>query len=91
VITDDKIRDAITLMNRERALRRSLAELMKQDPPPMSGRQLLSLKSSISGIPADLAQYEAALELLKTKPGPISQSEKVRVLMTGAPMSAAGR
>jgi len=86
VITDDKIREAITLMNRERALRRGLAELMKQDPPPMSGRQLLSLKSSISGIPADLAQYEAALELLKTKPGPISQSEKVRVLMTGAPM-----
>ena len=86
VITDDKIRDAITLMNRERALRRNLAELMKQDHPPMSGRQLLSLKSSISGIPADLAQYEAALELLKTKPSPTSQSKKVRVLMTGAPM-----
>jgi benzoyl-CoA reductase/2-hydroxyglutaryl-CoA dehydratase subunit BcrC/BadD/HgdB len=86
VITDDKIRDAITLMNRERALRRSLAELMKKDHPPITGRQLLSLKSSISGIPADLAQYEAALELLKTKSGPISQSEKVRVLMTGAPM-----
>ena len=37
-------------MNRERALRRQLAELMKADQPPLTGRQLLQFKSSISGI-----------------------------------------
>jgi benzoyl-CoA reductase/2-hydroxyglutaryl-CoA dehydratase subunit BcrC/BadD/HgdB len=62
-ITEDKIRQAIAIMNRERALRRALAELMKLDEPPLTGRQLLDLKSIISGIPADFAQYEAALKL----------------------------
>lgn len=62
-ITDEKIREAIAVMNRERALRRSLAELMKTDNPPFTGRQLLDFKSTISGIPADLEQYEKAISL----------------------------
>ena len=32
-------------------------------PPPLTGRQLLEFKSIISGIEADLQQYERALEL----------------------------
>ncbi len=62
-ITDDRIRSAIAVMNRERALRRALAELMKVEQPPLTGRQLLGFKSLISGIPADHEQYEAALQL----------------------------
>ncbi len=62
-ITDEKIRQAIQTMNRERALRRQLAELMKADQPPLTGGQLLQFKSNISGIDADLAQYAQALEL----------------------------
>ncbi len=62
VITDEKLRAAITVMNRERSLRRSLAGLMKCDHPPITGRQLLDCKSLISGIPADFAQYEALLD-----------------------------
>jgi benzoyl-CoA reductase/2-hydroxyglutaryl-CoA dehydratase subunit BcrC/BadD/HgdB len=62
-ITDEKIRQAIKTMNRERALRRQLAELMKSEHPPLTGRQLLQLKSSISGLCADFAQYERALAL----------------------------
>jgi benzoyl-CoA reductase/2-hydroxyglutaryl-CoA dehydratase subunit BcrC/BadD/HgdB len=58
-ITDRKMREAIRLMNRERRLRRRLAELMKADRPVLTGRQLITLKSSISGIEADLEQYEA--------------------------------
>ena len=53
-ITDGQLRQAIGVMNRERALRRELAALMKADAPPLTGRQLLDFKSSISGIPADL-------------------------------------
>ncbi len=66
-ITDEKIRQAIRTMNRERALRRRLAGLMKADQPPLTGRQLLQFKSNISGICADFTQYELALKLYGTK------------------------
>ena len=49
-------------MNRERRLRRQLADLMVAEPPPLTGRQLLEFKSIISGIEADLQQYERALQ-----------------------------
>jgi benzoyl-CoA reductase/2-hydroxyglutaryl-CoA dehydratase subunit BcrC/BadD/HgdB len=62
-ITDEKLRGAIRLMNRERNLRRQLAALMISDNPPITGRQLITLKSIISGIEADLEQYERALRL----------------------------
>ena len=84
-ITDAKLRDAIALMNRERGLRRRLAELMKSDAPPINGRQLLDFKSSISCIPCDLDQYEKALAVLSGKRG--RNTGKVRVLMTGVPMA----
>jgi benzoyl-CoA reductase/2-hydroxyglutaryl-CoA dehydratase subunit BcrC/BadD/HgdB len=57
-ITECKLRGAIRLMNRERGLRRRLAELMKADAPALTGRQLITLKSSIAGIEADLGEYE---------------------------------
>jgi benzoyl-CoA reductase/2-hydroxyglutaryl-CoA dehydratase subunit BcrC/BadD/HgdB len=62
-ITDDKLRQASELMNRERGLRRRLADLMVAEPPPITGRQLLEFKSIISGIEADLQQYERALQM----------------------------
>ena len=61
-ITDEKLREAIRLMNRERGLRRQLATLMMRDPPPLTGRQLIEFKSIISGIEADLQQYERAIQ-----------------------------
>ena len=84
-ITDEKLRQAIHTMNRERHLRRELAQLMKSDSPPLTGRQLLDFKSSISGIPADFDQYEAAMRLLKEKPCETA-TPQVRVLMTGVPI-----
>ena len=85
-ITDKKLRDAIGVINRERALRRDLAGLMRPDNPPLTGRQLLDLKSSISGIPDDLEQYERALALLSGQSGD-DATDRVRVLMTGVPMA----
>ncbi|HUW18696.1 MAG TPA: double-cubane-cluster-containing anaerobic reductase [Sedimentisphaerales bacterium] len=84
-ITDDKLRQAIKTMNRERALRRELAELMKSDTPPLTGRQLLDFKSSISCIDADLEQYAKAAALYRSKSGRKPNGE-VRVMMTGVPM-----
>lgn len=93
-ITDGKLRAAIRLMNRERGLRRRLADLMAVDFPPITGRQLLEFKSLISGIESDLEMYESAIRLygrgaaaegspLARRPSP----PPVRVLMTGVPMA----
>jgi benzoyl-CoA reductase/2-hydroxyglutaryl-CoA dehydratase subunit BcrC/BadD/HgdB len=73
-ITGQKLSEAIRLMNWERRLRLQLAELMTREPPPLTGRQLLELKSLISGIPADLEQFEKALQWLADVPGPPNRS-----------------
>jgi benzoyl-CoA reductase/2-hydroxyglutaryl-CoA dehydratase subunit BcrC/BadD/HgdB len=92
-ITDEKLREAIRLMNRERALRRQLADLMSRDPPPLTGRQLLEFKSIISGVEADLQQYERAIQLFgdrTTNLGPPRADgrtkPRIRVMLTGVPM-----
>jgi len=83
-ITSEKLRRAIRDMNRERRLRRELAALMKSDSPPLTGRELLTLRSSISCVPADLTQYQAALESLPMRER-TDLSGRVRVLLTGVP------
>jgi benzoyl-CoA reductase/2-hydroxyglutaryl-CoA dehydratase subunit BcrC/BadD/HgdB len=85
-LTDEKIRQAIVTMNRERTLRRELAELMKPKSPPLTGRQLLDFKSSISGIEADFDQYTKAIELLKNQKAGSVTNSAVRVLLTGVPI-----
>jgi len=85
-ITDEKIRRAIVTMNRERALRRNLAALMKSQSPPLTGRQLLDFKSIISGIENDLDQYAEAIEQLKKQKDSSGTNSAVRVLLTGVPV-----
>src|ERR1035437_10138105 len=96
-ITEAKLIQAIQLMNRERSLRRQLADLMPLETPPLTGRQLLDFKSIISGVEADLQQYEHALELYgRAKSGAPSpnhasrithHASPVRVLLTGVPLA----
>jgi len=95
-ITERKLSDAIEVMNRERLLRRQLADLMMADPPPITGRQLLDFKSIISGIEADLQQYERALQLYgraSDQAAPRHHASRIthhaspiRVLLTGVPL-----
>ena len=85
-LTDEKIRQAIVTMNRERALRRELAAMMKSKSPPLTGRQLLDFKSTISGIDADLKQYAEAIKLLKIQKAGSGKNSAVRVLLTGVPI-----
>jgi len=85
-LTDEKIKREIVVMNRDRRLRRELAAMMKSQSPPLTGRQLLEFKSSISGINADLCQYVEAIELLKTKKADSCRNSPVRILMTGVPI-----
>jgi len=82
-ITDEKIRQAIQTMNRERSLRRQLADLMKSDHPPLTGRQLLQFKSNISGICADFTRYTRALESYRAKEADSRASVPARPSGTG--------
>jgi benzoyl-CoA reductase/2-hydroxyglutaryl-CoA dehydratase subunit BcrC/BadD/HgdB len=86
-ISTESLRQAIAVMNRERRLRRELAALMKSPNPPLTGRQLLDFKSSISAIPADLEQYQLATQQLTGAPPARTTGSFVRVLMTGVPMA----
>jgi len=85
-ITDRKLHDAIVLMNRERRLRRELAGLMTSDLPPLTGRELLKMKSIIACIPADLAQYEKAIRVLPGRKLDPPAESRIRLLLTGVPM-----
>jgi benzoyl-CoA reductase/2-hydroxyglutaryl-CoA dehydratase subunit BcrC/BadD/HgdB len=85
-ITKEALNESIKLMNRERNLRRKLAELMKGDSPPLTGRELLDMKSLISCIPADLKQYEKALKLLPGRTLQPTAESRIRVLLTGVPL-----
>jgi len=85
-ITRQRLRDAIGVMNRERALRRELAEVMRAERPPLTGRQLLSFRSTIAGVCEDFRQYEKARELLRAKTAAGEGCRGTRVLLTGAPL-----
>ena len=85
-ITDEKLRDAIALMNRQRSLRRQLAELMKADAPPLTGRQLLDFQSIIACSPGALEHYELATKQMTGRTGPDEYAKRVRVMMTGVPV-----
>lgn len=86
-ITDERLRGGIRAMNRERALRRALAEQMLRDPPPFTGRELLDLKSLISCLPPDLERYGRAHAAAAAAPGREDLAGRVRVLLTGVPVA----
>jgi benzoyl-CoA reductase/2-hydroxyglutaryl-CoA dehydratase subunit BcrC/BadD/HgdB len=86
-VTDERLREGIRAMNRERALRRALAEQMRRDPPPFTGRELLEFKSLISCLPADLEHYERARLAAAGAPGRTDLAGRVRVLLTGVPVA----
>ncbi|HMA53373.1 MAG TPA: double-cubane-cluster-containing anaerobic reductase [Acidobacteriota bacterium] len=79
-ITDAKLRKAIRLMNRERALRREIARLAGRG---LTGREVLDAKSLISGIPEDLAAYESIIAQAGSTNAP--QNGRPSVLLTGVP------
>lgn len=78
----DDLRAAIATMEEERRLRRELALLMAADAPPLTGRQVLDLRSLASAAPCDLAEYRRLLAELPGRSG----RGGVRVLLTGVPV-----
>lgn len=84
-ISNEKLRQAISLMNRERRLRQGIADLMKSDEPPMTGRELLEMKSLISCVPDDFIWYESARKDFSGRKIDPPGRSRVRILLTGAP------
>jgi benzoyl-CoA reductase/2-hydroxyglutaryl-CoA dehydratase subunit BcrC/BadD/HgdB len=74
------------LLNRERKLRRQLAETMISETPPLTGTQLLQCRSIISGVETDLRQYENALAAALPLRASGNGERPVRVLLTGVPV-----
>jgi len=93
-ITPEQLRDSVRKMNRERRLRRQMSELMRSELPPLTGRQLLNMKSLIPCLDDDLAQYEKALTLYGNGAAASGSPRAtggatlpVRVLLTGVPIA----
>ncbi len=85
-ITDAALRKAIRAMNAERKVRRTLAALMMDDDPPLTGRELLDMKSLIACMPSDMDHYKQALKTLPGRSVRRSREAPVRVLLTGVPI-----
>ena len=86
-VTDEKLREAIRLMNRERRLRLALARTMRADALPLSGRELLDMKSLVACLPDDLAAYARIADFLEHRPEAERPArDNVRVLLTGVPV-----
>jgi benzoyl-CoA reductase/2-hydroxyglutaryl-CoA dehydratase subunit BcrC/BadD/HgdB len=85
-VTDERIREATRLTNRERRLRRALAERLREPSPALAGRELLELKSLIACLPEDLDAYARILRDLPSRPPAARpRPDAVRVLFTGVP------
>jgi predicted CoA-substrate-specific enzyme activase len=80
-ITNEKLSNAIMMMNRERKLRRTIASLSSKG---LKGSEILDAKSLIACIPEDLEAYEDIIAQAQALPS--DNSNKPRILMTGVPM-----
>ena len=86
-IEDDKIWEAIELMNRENGLAQAIADLNRAEPPLMSGMQLLTVLWS-RGFNIDkqevIGMLEGLLQDIQNRQ-PL-QTGQPRVLLTGCPI-----
>ena len=95
-ITDEKLRDAIKLMNRERIAMRNLHKLNAHKPAPLSGMDMM-MAQWLKGFNVD---KEAGIELIerliaeveeRMEKGIYAYDEKApRILLTGCPTGAGG-
>ncbi len=90
VITEEDIKRAIRLENRRRKALKRLYEVMKLDPTPVMGMELLNVlygskyRLDIERIPEDLDNLtDQILEEYRTNP---SRKSRPRILVTGCPI-----
>ncbi len=91
-ITDERLRSAIGLMNRERSARKALMDVNKANPAPLKGSRLLEIMFKV-GFMADKEKgislmEEAVFEFSgeSTPSGSEAFSRQKRILLTGVPV-----
>ncbi len=90
VITDDMVRAAIHLSNENRQAVKDLYEVMKLDPPPMTGKELFKIlygnkyQLDLRRVPETLSGVKKKLlERYEKEP---RMEKRPRILVTGCPM-----
>lgn len=89
VISDEKVHAAIVLMNQERMARKSLMDLCRRNPAPMSGMALLEMMFRV-GFLADkqkgIALMQEVVADITQNSGDDKPSKTPRLLLTGVPV-----
>ena len=86
-ITEEKLREAVALRNRERRALIGFYETMQQDPPPMTGLECYKVLNSATysfDRVVSSAEIEALTERVK-KRGSLTE-RRPRILVTGSPL-----
>jgi benzoyl-CoA reductase/2-hydroxyglutaryl-CoA dehydratase subunit BcrC/BadD/HgdB len=87
-ITDDDLRGAIKLMNRERTLMREALELGAEDPPIVTGLELSVVRYRVAGMPSHekmLEKFIAETRARKERGEFVAPKGAPRILLTGVP------
>ncbi len=87
-ITDDRLRDAIRLMNRERSLLMSVFGLGAEDPPVATGTELAMVRYRLSGYEGHLDMLERFVEHVRDRAAGGFEAfapGAPRVMLTGCP------
>lgn len=91
-ITEQRLKDAISLMNRERRARKQLMDVNKVKPAPLAGSQVIEILFKV-GFLADKMKgitfmEEVAAEALKgnLRPEEERSANRKRILLTGVPV-----
>ncbi|MDL2321394.1 2-hydroxyacyl-CoA dehydratase family protein [Desulfosarcina sp. OttesenSCG-928-B08] len=91
-ITEDKLREAIILTNRERDALKRVMDLAKRHPSPITGMELLEISFKTSFFPdkevgiAMLVALADELDARAEKSSPATPDSAPRILMTGVPV-----
>jgi len=84
-ITEERLKEAISVHNENRALLRQLTELRKQDPPLISGTEMTQVMMAVMSIPVEEANdlVRSVIEEAKAR-GDGPQSKPARLLVYGS-------
>jgi benzoyl-CoA reductase/2-hydroxyglutaryl-CoA dehydratase subunit BcrC/BadD/HgdB len=87
-ITGQDIRQAIRLHNEKRSLLREVYSLRKEDPPPLSGSEMMYVLMAVMSIPVEdsITLLQEVLREIKGRPG--EGSRKARLMVYGGPLDS---
>jgi len=83
-ITDEKLKDAILLYNRKRALLTQIAESRKQKEVPIKGSEFLSIMLAITALPIETVNEMLEEVVAGLKDRVVSTDKDLRVFLSGS-------